>query len=89
MGGDVNIAHAGDTSGNEDDENSLSVDQRTPSRMAFLQTQSGNMRGVGKGALFRRAVSSAKREENGNGAMNAMTQSTLLDALASKVGILS
>ncbi|CAL8467040.1 g6576 [Coccomyxa elongata] len=73
-----------ETSGNDDDEDTLAVDARTPSRMAFLQTQSGNMRGMCKGALYRRAVSSAKREENGNGAMNAMTQSTLLDALAPK-----
>ncbi len=82
-------AHAAETSANDDDEDTLTVDARTPSSMPFLQTQSGNMRGMCKGALYRRAVSSAKREESGNGAMNTMTQSTLLDALAPKVGIRS
>jgi hypothetical protein len=52
--------------------------------MSFLQTQSGNYHGLGKQAQYRRAVSSAKRED-GNSAINAMTESTLLDALATKV----
>lgn len=52
--------------------------------MSFLQTQSGNYHGLGKQAQYRRAVSSAKRDD-GNSAINAMTESTLLDALATKV----
>lgn len=42
------------------------------------------MRNVGKDALYRRAVSSARRED-GNNAMNANMESTLVDALSSKV----
>ncbi len=76
-------------SGNDDDEDlSSPVARRGPSSMSFLQTQSGNMQGVGKQALYRRAVSSAKRED-GNSAINTLTETTLLDALAAKVGLLS
>ena len=76
-------------SGNDDDEDlSSPVARRGPSSMSFLQTQSGNMQGVGKQALYRRAVSSAKRED-GNAAINTLTETTLLDALAAKVGLLS
>ncbi|EIE27022.1 hypothetical protein COCSUDRAFT_83581 [Coccomyxa subellipsoidea C-169] len=71
-------------SGNDDDEDlSSPVARRGPSSMSFLQTQSGNMQGVGKQALYRRAVSSAKRED-GNAAINTLTETTLLDALAAK-----
>jgi hypothetical protein len=60
--------------------------QPTASGGSFLQTRSANARGLCKGALYKRRISSAKRTDT-HSATDTMTESSLLEALTAKVRV--